>query len=145
MDLFHNNNVKLTAVQKDSCEIQITEEELLDAIKAFKAGKTPRLDDIPVEIYQTFFDILRGPLLACFNHSYINGILLDTQQEGLISLLLKQDPSGIYKDTVHLKNGRPLTLQCCDAKILDKCLVHRINKFFSYIIHPNQTVFLVHG
>ena len=95
MDFFPNNNVKLTSAQKDSCEGQITEEELLDAIKAFKAGKTPGLDGIPVEEYNPFFDILRGPLLACFHHPYINGRLSDTQQEGLI-LLLKQDPSGIY-------------------------------------------------
>ena len=50
MDFFPNNNVKLTSVQKDSCEGQITEEELLDAIKAFKSGKTPVLDGIPVEV-----------------------------------------------------------------------------------------------
>ena len=68
-------------------------------LKPFKDGKTPRLECIPVEVYQTF-DILRGPLLACLNHSYINGRLSDTQQ-GLISLLLKQDPGGKYKDPVH--------------------------------------------
>ena len=51
-----------------------------------------------------FFDILRGPLLACFNHSDINGRLSDTQQEGLISLLMKQEPSGIHKDPVLLKH-----------------------------------------
>ena len=49
MDFFLINNVKLTSVQKDSCEGQITE-ELLDAIKAFKVGKTPGLDGIPVEV-----------------------------------------------------------------------------------------------
>ena len=38
------------------CEGQIAEEELLDAIKAFKAGETPGLDGIPVEVYQTCFD-----------------------------------------------------------------------------------------
>ena len=54
MDFFPNNNVKGPSVQKDSCESQITEEELLDAIEAFKAGKTPGLDGIPVEVYQTF-------------------------------------------------------------------------------------------
>jgi hypothetical protein len=59
------------------------------------------LDGKPVEVYNTFFDLLKGPLLACFNHSYINGRLSDTQQEGLISLLLKQGPSGLYKDPVH--------------------------------------------
>ena len=68
-------------------------------LKPLRLGKL--LDGIPVEVYQTFFDILRGPLMACFNHSYINRRLLDTQQEGLISLLLKQDQSAIYKDPVH--------------------------------------------
>ena len=53
MDFFPINNVKLTSVQKDSCEGQITEEELLDAIKAFKAVKTPGLDGIPVEVLYT--------------------------------------------------------------------------------------------
>jgi hypothetical protein len=53
-----------------------------------------------LQVYQTFFDILRGPLLACFNHSYKNGRLSDTQQEVLISFLLKQDTSGKYKDPV---------------------------------------------
>ena len=101
MYFFPNNNVKLTSVQKDSCEGQITE-ELLDAIQAFKDGKTPWLDGIPVEVYKKN-DSLRGPLLACFNHSYINYRLSDMQQEGLISLLMKQDPSGIYKDPVHFK------------------------------------------
>ena len=42
------NNFKLTAVQKDSCEGQITEDEFLDAIKAFKSEKTPGLNGIPV-------------------------------------------------------------------------------------------------
>lgn len=69
MDVFPINKVTLTAIQKDSCEGQITEEEVIDAIKVFKAGKTPRLDDKPVEVHQTFFDILRGPLITCFNHS----------------------------------------------------------------------------
>ena len=52
MDFYPINNVKLTSVQKDSYEGQITEEELLDGIKAFKYGKTPGLDGIPVEVYQ---------------------------------------------------------------------------------------------
>jgi hypothetical protein len=50
----------------------------------------------------------------------------------------------IYKDPAHLNNWRPLTLQCCDAKILAKCLADRFKKVLSDIIHPNQTGFL-HG
>nr|QCF47508.1 putative RNA-dependent DNA polymerase [Erythrocytic necrosis virus] len=66
----------------------------------------PGLDGIPVEAYQVFFDILKAPLLDCFNYSYRNGSLSGTQQEGLISLLLKQDPDGKYKDPVYLKKTR---------------------------------------
>ena len=53
--IFSINNVKLTAVQRDSCEGQITEEELLGAIKAFKSVKTP------IEVYQSFF-VLTTPI-----------------------------------------------------------------------------------
>ena len=42
---FFPNNIKLTNVQKDQCEGQITEEELFEAIKSFQSGKTPGLDD----------------------------------------------------------------------------------------------------
>ena len=48
--------------------------------KAFKSGKTPGLQ---WRYTKTFL------------------MYSDTQQESLISLLLKQDPSGIYKDPVH--------------------------------------------
>ena len=89
-----------------------------EAIKSFQSGNPPGLDGIPVKVYKVFFNILKAPLLDCFNYSYRNGSLSGTQQEGLISLLLKQDPDGKYKDPVYLKNWRPLTLQCCDAKYL---------------------------
>nr|QCF47480.1 putative RNA-dependent DNA polymerase [Erythrocytic necrosis virus] len=66
---FFPNNIKLTNVQKDQCEGQITEEELFEAIKSFQSGKTPGLDGIPVEVYQIYLEILKAPLLDCFNYS----------------------------------------------------------------------------
>ena len=66
MDFFPNNNVKLASVQKDSWEGQITEEEFIDAIKAFKPGKTPGLDGIPVEVYQTFFRYTQRTVISMF-------------------------------------------------------------------------------
>ena len=59
-----------------------------------------------------------------FNHSYKNCKLSGSQQEGLISLLLKQDPVGKYKDPIHLKNWRPFRLQCCDVKDLYRLVSH---------------------
>ena len=51
----------------------------------------------------------------------------------------------LFKDPVNLKNWRPLTLQCCDAKILAKCIaLHSIKRVLPGIVHPDQTGFL-HG
>jgi hypothetical protein len=92
-----------------------------------------------VEVYQTFCDILRGLLLACFDHSYKNGRLSDTQQEGLISLLLKQDRSDKQRFSP-FKRG-PLHFIVVMQKILTNRIPHEIKKVLLDIIHPNQTVF----
>ena len=42
----------------------------------------------------------------------------------------------------YLKNWRPLTLQCCDAKILVKCIALRIKGLLPGIVHPDQRGFL---
>ena len=59
---------------------------------------------------------------------YEKGILTGTQRESAISLLLKQEPSGKYKEPVYLKNRRPLTLHGYDSNILAKCIATWIKK-----------------
>ena len=65
-----------------------------------------------------------------------------TQQEGLISLLLKQEANVQYKDPVKSKNWRPLTLLCCDNRILSKCIASRIKKVMHGIIDKDQNGFI---
>lgn len=69
------------------------------------------------------------------------GSLSNTQQEGLISLLLNQDQNEEYKDSIHIKNWRPLTLMCCDVKILTKCIALQIKNVLASIIHFDQSGF----
>ncbi len=107
---------KLSNVQQSSCEGLINEKELYDAIGSFQNGKTPGLDGIPVEVYRTFFKEIKDPLLACYNFSFEVGHQSNSQKEGLISLLLKHDAEGQPKDPLKLKNWRPLTVLCCDAR-----------------------------
>ncbi|WP_092403659.1 hypothetical protein [Candidatus Ichthyocystis sparus] len=78
----------------------IYEYELRQAINSFKSGKSPGLDGIPIEFYKIFFEYAKDPILASFNYSFEVGRLSGTQQEGLISLLLKQEATGQYKDPV---------------------------------------------
>jgi len=135
-------HVHLDTEQKNSCEGLITEKELWEAIDSFKEGKTPGIDGIPVEVYKTFFRNLKNPMLHLFNHAYESGNLSDSQKEGLITLLLKQDSNGEYKDPTALNNWRPLSLLCCDVRILSKVISLRIRKVISNLIHKDQCGFL---
>ncbi len=48
------NRTQLTLEEKALCEGPITEDELPMALHSFKAFKSPGLDGITVELYQTF-------------------------------------------------------------------------------------------
>ena len=141
-NFFPENRPHLTTEERHICEGLITEEELTLAINSFKTGKSPGLDGIPIEFYKAFYPKIKIHMLDCFSYAYSEGKLSGTQQEGLISLLLKQESNGQYKDPTTLKNWRPLTLQCYDVKILAKCIANRIKKVLSKLIHPNQSGFM---
>lgn len=42
----------------------------------------------------------------------------------------------------HLKNWRPIILQCYDAKILAKCIANRLKKVLMNIIHQDESGFM---
>ncbi len=77
--------------------------------------------------------------MASFNYSFVQGMLSDTQKEGIITLLLKQDSQGQYKDPLYMNHWRPLTLLCCDTRILSKCIALRIKRIIGDIINYDQT------
>lgn len=60
-----------------------------------------------------FLKKLKKPLLASFNFSYNQGFLSETQKEGIITLLLKQDSQGNYKDPVYLKKLETFDTSLC--------------------------------
>jgi len=134
--------VSLFDSQRDSCEGFITEVELKKAIESFSVGKSPGLDGLPIEFYRVFFQSLKQPLLASFNHSFQVGCLSDTQKTGLITLLLKQDSTGKDKEPSHIKNWRPVTLLNCDNRILSKCLALRMKNVISSLVSYDQTGFM---
>lgn len=78
MDSFLIINVKLTHLQNDLCEGQLTEEEL-EAIKYFWSGKNPRSWWHASRDISNLFYVLKDTLLACSNYSYINSQLLNKE------------------------------------------------------------------
>ena len=133
-----NENVrKVTEDQKESCEGEITETEMLNVLKTCKNNKSPGSDGFPAEFYKVFWNDIKTFLLKAINMAYHNGILSNSQRHGVISLLPKKD-----KNILELSNWRPITLINQDYKLASKCIAYRIKKVLPDIIHEDQTGYI---
>lgn len=60
------------------------------ALKNFKKGKSPGADGLPLEFYQTFWDILSQDLLVVFNELDKLTFLPESFRTGVVTLLYKK-------------------------------------------------------
>ena len=74
-----------------------------------------------------------NPLKECLTGAY-HGEMSISQKRGVISMLPKKN-----KDTLLLKNWRPITLLNIDYKIATKCIAKRLEKVLTELINRDQT------
>ena len=96
--------MKLTKKQWPKREGDITEEELLQALKKISKYKLPENDRITKEFYVPFWDDLKTLLLLSANKAFKVGELRSTSQKvAVIKLFEKKD-----NDKQLIKNWRPI-------------------------------------
>lgn len=134
---FTDNNKKLSDEESNSCEGELTQQELLAVLKTSKNGSSPGIDGFPVEFYKFFWEDISRYLVAAMGFASQTGLLSINQRRGIVSLIPKGD-----KNTKQLKNWRPITLLCCDYKLASKAIANRVKHVLESIIHHNQTGFL---
>ena len=100
-------------------------------------NKSPGSDGLTTEFYRAFWDIISTYVVNSFNYAFNTGKLSISQRLGIISLIPKKK-----KDTLYLKNWRPVTLLNVDYKIATKTIALRIEKVLPYLINPTQTVYV---
>ena len=61
----------LTNEQKDFCDIELGEKELLNPLKSMPNSKTPGNDGSSKEVYEAFWIELKNPFLKLFYHAKI--------------------------------------------------------------------------
>ena len=122
---------------KAECDNEITETEILNALKQLPNNKTPGLDGIPIEFYKFFWRDIKDIILENFKLSFKNEILSISQRQGLINLIPKKD-----KDLRNLKNWRPISLLNSDYKIIAKLLSNRIKPALQELINPDQVGYM---
>ena len=128
---------KLDTEKQLLCEGALTENEILSALKTCKNNKSPGTDGFPAEFYKFFWNDMKQYLLDALNYNYAQGQLSSTQKEGLITLIPKKG-----KDTLLIKNWRPITLLNQDYKLATKSIAKRMCKVLPNIINEDQTGFL---
>ena len=101
-------------------------------------NKTPGLDGIPIEFYQTFWLELKNILLNALNECFALGEMSDTQKTGIITMIYKKG------DHRNLENWRPISLLNCDYKIMAAILAARLQSVIDQIINPVQTGYIKH-
>ena len=127
----------LSEDEKQSCEGEITEGELYEALKTCNKNRSPGNDGLPAEFYDTFWVDIKKHLVNSINMGYNKGELSTTQKQGIITLIPKKDKSNVL-----LKNWRPLTLLNQDYKLATKVIASRIKKVLEKIVHHDQTGFI---
>ena len=131
---------KLTEDQKDFCDTELTEEELLNVLKTFSKNKSPGLDGITAEFYISFWEQIKHKLLNVYKDSFLLGILPESLRTGVVTLLEKKG-----KDRLDIANWRPITLLNIDYKLLTKTLGQRLKNVLPGLIHKDQNGFIPGG
>jgi len=132
---FKQQNIpKLSTEMSNQCEGIISFKECENILKTFKLNKAPGNDGLTIEFYKRFWNEIGECLVESFNYSYKYGELSSSQRQAVITLL---DKKG--KDSLLLKNWRPISLLNVDYKIITKVLSERLKPLLPYLIHYNQT------
>ena len=89
----------LTSKSFDICESEITEKDLITALKSMPYGKSPGHDGLTKEFYEHFWDDLKFYFINSLKQSKIEGSLSISQRQAVIKLIAKK-----YRDKRFVKN-----------------------------------------
>ena len=131
------SNLKMLTLsegQKQSCEGEISLEELESVLNSFQNNKSPGNDGLPIEFYKTCWNLINESFMECVKESFKYGEMSSSQRKAVINLIEKQG-----KDRKLIENWRPISLINVDAKIISKVIAVRVKNVLPNIIHHNQT------
>ena len=117
---------------RDDLEIELSNEEVLSAIKKMAINKSPGQDGITIEFYKSYWNLIGNDLCDVFRYGLKHGEIAYSQYLAIISLLYKKGPRE------NIRNWRPISLLNVDYKILSKVFAERLKKVLPYIIHSDQ-------
>ena len=124
---------KLDTLDRIGLDENISKAELFDSIMTLKVGKTQGIDGLGIEFYRKFWKLVVDPLHKMYMHALKTGHLSHSARRGIINLIPKK-----LKDSLLVKNYRPIVLLNYDFKIWAKALANRLDVISEKLINTCQ-------
>ena len=102
-----------------------------------KNNRSPRVDGFSCEFFKVFWKQLGSFVLRGINHSYNIGELSVSQQEGIITLIPKENKSRLL-----LTNYRPICLLNTIYKLASAGIANRFKTVITKLINTDQSAFI---
>ena len=89
------NMPTLSGEQKQSCEDEISFEELESVLNSFQNKKSPGNDGLPIEFHKTCWNLISESFMECVQESFKYGETSSSQRKAVITLIEKQGKDRI--------------------------------------------------
>ena len=116
----------------------LTQSEILSALKTSNTNSAPGPDGLTSEFYKFFWNDIKDPLFSSYLYSFEINRLSLSQCQGLICLHHKG--KGLKREVIG--NWRPISLTNIDYKLIAKVLAQRLNTCLFKCIEPDQYAFV---
>ena len=126
----------LNESEKNSCEKNISRDEIQSAVNNLKRNKSPGLDGLTPDFYKHFWSQLENLFIDMINESFNHGQLPDSLKKAVLTLLYKKG------DRKLLENFRPISLTNYDYKIIAFVLAKRLQSVIAKIIGKDQSAYI---
>lgn len=117
------------------CE-PFSEDEIKTTLVQMEKHKAAGPDKIPIEFFQSCWDIVKYDLLQLFDDFHKENADISRINYGIITLLPK------VTDAARIQQFRPICLLNYLYKLITKTLALRLEVVAEKLIHPNQTTFM---
>ena len=110
---------------------------LLKGLTSMDNDKSPGNHSITKEFYIKFWDVVKEPLCASIQQSFIVGELSTSQKQAIIKLFEKKD-----RDKRFIKNWQPISLLKVDMKLISKVLTSLLKSVIFTIVNENEVAYV---
>ena len=134
LDKFLDDLAKLSPESRDLIEKPINEADLDIALEKAANGRSPGLDGLSYEFYKQVKETVKGTMVEVLNAQLERLKIMESNRHGATRLTPKTEPGVIPR----VDQLRPITLLCCDYKLLTSILSTRLVRVLGEVITSGQ-------